>query len=316
MIWANLLHLSFNIWGDREDPGNKGKPIVATAYLRFDEPLWNELLSRMAAAKCNMVLIDLGDAIQYQSHPEIAVQNAWSPDTLRKELTKMRAMGLEPIPKLNFSTAHDIWLGEYSRMVSTPQYYRVVQDLIKEVCELFDTPRFFHLGMDEETASHQRRFAYAVMRQHELWWHDLFLLVSAVENSGVRAWIWSDYVWHHPDLFYQQMPKSVLQSNWYYGSKFGDFQNDEKSKTRVQAYLDLEAHGYDQVPTGSNYENDTNMEATVDFCSAHIAPERLKGFLMAPWHPTLATSREHHLGAIEQLAGSIAAHPPAGASSP
>ena len=302
MIWANLLHLSYNMWGDREAPGFENNPIIAKPYLRFDESLWNDLLQQMVDAKFNMVVLDLGDAIQYQSHPEIAIQNAWSPDKLRNELKKMRAMGLEPIPKLNFSAAHDAWLGPYARMVATPRYYEVVRDLIKEVCELFDSPRLFHLGMDEEEAKHQKILAYAVMRQHELWWHDLFLMVSAVEDCGARAWVWSDYVWNHPEEFYRQMPKSVLQSNWYYGTKFGDFAESDAGRIPVQTYLELEERGFDQVPTGSNWNHDTNMGLTVDFCKEHLAPQRLKGFMTAPWHPTLEAYREHHTHAVEQLA--------------
>lgn len=305
MIWANLLHLSYNMWMDRDAEGFENNPIVARPYLRFDETLWNDLLHQMAQAQFNMVILDLGDAIQYQSHPEIAIENAWSPDKLRDELKKMRAMGLEPIPKLNFSTAHDAWMGPYSRMVSTPQYYQVVRDLIEEVAQLFDTPRFFHLGMDEEDAKHQTRFAYAAMRQHELWWHDLFLMISAVENSGSKAWVWSDYVWQHGEEFYRQMPKSVLQSNWYYGAKFDGFEDGDADKIAVQAYCDLQERGYDQVPTGSNWNHDSNMESTVDFCTTHLAPEQLKGFMTAPWHPTTEAYREHHTNAVTQLARSI-----------
>ena len=80
--------------------------------------------------------------------------------------------------------------------------------------------RFFHLGMDEETAGHQKHLNYVMVRQHDLWWHDLLFLAEQAEKSGARPWIWSDYVWHHPDQFYEKMPKSVLQSNWYYDSAF------------------------------------------------------------------------------------------------
>ena len=38
-------------------------------------------------------------------------------------------------------------------------------DLIAEVSELFDGPRFFHIGMDEETFQHQRMYHYVVVRQ-------------------------------------------------------------------------------------------------------------------------------------------------------
>ena len=45
------------------------------------------------------------------------------------------------------------------------------------------------------------------------------------------------------------MPKSVLQSNWYYGAEFSE------KIGYVKAYLDLEEYGYDQVPTGSLVES-------------------------------------------------------------
>jgi hypothetical protein len=164
----------------------------------------------MAAVGMNMVVIDVGDAILYESHPEISVKNAWKPEKLKAELAKMRKMGLEPIPKLNFATTHDIWLKDYSRMVSTDIYYGVCKDLIEEVSALFDKPRFFHLGMDEELASYQTRQDYAVVRQNDLWWGDLYFYLGEVEKTGVRPCVWSDYAWHKPDVFFRKMPKSVL----------------------------------------------------------------------------------------------------------
>src|SRR5207248_9916350 len=92
MIFANLLHLSYNMWGDWDRPG-AGKYWAAKPYLRFDESLWNELLELMHKHKMNMVVIDLGDGIEYQSHPEIAVKNAWPRDKLKGELTKLPQKG-------------------------------------------------------------------------------------------------------------------------------------------------------------------------------------------------------------------------------
>jgi hypothetical protein len=296
MIWGYLIHLGYNMWLDREAPELRASNLAAKPYLRFDEELWNDLLPIMASAGINTLVMDLGEGVQYASRPEIAVDGSWSVDKLQGEIEKLRRMGIEPIPKLNFSTTHDTWLGPYSRMVSTPTYYEVCRDLIGEVIEIFDSPRFFHLGMDEETAEHQRHHAYAVMRQHELWWHDLMFLVREVERKGVRPWIWSDYLWHHPNEFFEKMPKSVLQSNWYYGETF-DPQQDY-----VKAYLDLERHGYDQVPTGSNWSCDGNFGGTVEFATKYIARQRLAGFLQTVWRPTLEEYRRKHLDAIDQLA--------------
>ena len=318
MIWANLLHLSYNMWEDTVPLKYRDENYVCTScqearewahpyrpFLTFDDPTWDVLLKEMAAAGMNMVIIDLGDAVQYESHPEIAVRNAWTPDKLRAELAKIRKLGMEPIPKLNFATTHDIWMGEYSRMVSTKKYYEVCRNLISEVIDLFDQPRFFHLGMDEETPGYQGRFDYMVVRQNDLWWGDLYFYIGEVEKKGVRAWIWSDYAWHHPELFFRKMPTSVLQSISYCSAYFGLDNMEGNSKTYLKLYNDLEEYGYDQVPTGSNHSNETNMESTVDYCKKVVDPSRLYGFMTAPWRPTLAPCLDRHKEAIAQIGRAI-----------
>lgn len=294
-FWAILLHLSFNMWADREMPEWKLEHISAKPYVRFEENLWNDLVEHLVNVGANMVVLDLGDAVRYRSHPEIAVQGAWTPQRLRRELKRLRELGLEPIPKLNFSATHDAWLGPYAWQVSTPRYLAVCGDLIAEVLDLFDGPRFFHLGMDEETAEHQRHYAYVVVRQYDLWWRDLYFYLDQVERGGARAWVWSDYVWHHPEDFYAKMPLNVVQSNWYYGTDFAP------TVVAARAYADLEAHGYDQVPTGSNWSAAENFALTVAHCRQVIAPERLLGFLQTVWRPTLEPFRPRLMQAIELL---------------
>ena len=39
----------------------------------------------------------------------------------------------------------------------------------------------------------------------------------------------------------------------------------------------------------------------------HIKPDRLKGFLLAPWRPTLPETREKHMDAIGHFGKAIAA---------
>ena len=293
LIWAYLIHLSYNMWSDREVAG---QPYYHyRPYLRCEDALWNELLPRMRDAGVNMLLIDVGDGVSFESHPEIAVKNAWSKSRMRDEVVRLREMGLEPIPKLNFSTCHDAWLGPYARMVSTPQYYQVVKDLIAETIEMFGNPRLFHLGMDEEALVHQRQFEYVVIRQHDLWWRDFQFLLDQLKPKNVRPWIWSDNIWVRPEEFIHRMPGDVLQSNWYYGQTFDD-------RKEVKAYDLLEEAKFGQVPTFSNWETPENVYSTVRYCRDHIGPERLKGFIHAPWRPTLAEVRDRHLDAIENIA--------------
>ncbi|HSZ54188.1 MAG TPA: hypothetical protein VK797_00895 [Tepidisphaeraceae bacterium] len=304
-FYANLIHVSYNMWADRKPEGWGMLPkdqlsnVTYAPYLRCEDTAWNELLKASAEAGINLILMDLGDAIQYESHPEIAVKNAWSRDRLRDELSRMRKLGLEPIPKLNFSAAHDTWLGPYKRMVSTPTYYQVCRDLIREVIALYDAPRFFHLGYDEETAANQAGDDLVVVRQHELWWHDFNFFVDAVRSGGSRPWIWSDYAWKHGPDFYTRCPKSVLQSNWYYGTTF---RHDERG---AETYIELEKAGFEQAPTCSNWEHVENIGKTFDFAADHIDPSRLKGFVLASWKPTLAKFQDYHLEGIRAFGEAI-----------
>jgi len=294
-LWGALFHMGTNMWSDIPVKSwGPFKPedlhlVCAADHLRFDETVWRTLTSRMRAAGMNLLVIDLGEALQYQSHPELSVKNSWPIEKFRAELVRLRAMGIEPIPKLNFSTTHDAWLKEYGRQVSTSAYYRVCEDLLREVIAIFDKPRFFHLGYDEETAAHQSQYGYVVVRQGELWWHDFLFLAKMVEDLGVRPWIWSDYYWNHPEEFLKRMPKSVLQSNWHYGVSF-----DPTKEKAIQTYLELDKAGFDQVPTGSNWSNDVNFRETVRFCKDRLAPDRLKGFLMAPWFFTLKDWQDYY----------------------
>lgn len=293
-IWAYLIHLGYNMWADSGMPQYR-ENITASDTLRCDKDIWDAVTVKLAESGANMVVIDLGEAVQYESHPELACKNAWTKTQVKTELKRLRSMGLEVIPKLNFSACHDEWLGIYSRMLSTPTYYQVCSDLIAEVCELFDTPRFFHLGMDEETWEHQRNYSYATIRQGDLWWHDFYLLVEQVEKCGVHPWIWSDYIWQHEELFLKKMPKSVVQSNWYYGN----FSN--KNEIYIRAYETLDKHGYNQIPTGSNWSIPENMVLTVENTIDVISSDKLLGYMQTPWKPTLQNQFAHHIEAVEEL---------------
>ena len=309
-VWAALLHFGTNMWCDQpvkkyKDYTPEELALISVAdELRCDEAVWRRVTGRMAEVGMNMVVIDVGEGIQLKSHPELAVKGSWSVDRFRAELDRLRRMGLEPIPKLNFSAAHDTWLKEYSHMLSTPEYYRVCEDVIAEVGEIFDRPRFFHLGYDEENWKCQRLCAYAVVRQGEQWWHDFLKISDFAEKRGMRPWIWSDYAWDHEEEFMRRMPRSVLQSNWYYGTHFESSKNAHRVR-RCKVFRKLSDAGFDEIPCGSNFESNENFGALVSYCTKTVAPERLKGFLMAPWFFTLPLQEKKLLEAMDQVGAVI-----------
>lgn len=310
-LWSYLAHFGVNSWKDvplesqSADMSETWLTRCCADHVRFDEDSWRRISARLAAAGCNQIIIDLAEIVEYPSHPELAVKGTWSVERLRKELDRLRSMGFEVVPKLNFSTCHDTWLKEYNRMVSTREYYQVCEDLIKDVVEIFDRPRYFHLGFDEETFWHQAKHLYVVCRQGELWWHDFLWFAGVVEKAGARPWIWSDRIWKHKEEFLKRMPRDILQSNWYYGKSFERVGEDGKEQFFVTAYEWLDKGGFDQVPTGSNFGCETNFADTVGFCDSHCDRSRLKGYMMAPWARTFASQEKKALAAAELMEKTI-----------
>ena len=70
-LWGCLLHLSTNMWLDympKDKPDTGFDPV-----LRFDEEVWNASINKMVEQGLNLVVIDVGDGVLYESHPEISV---------------------------------------------------------------------------------------------------------------------------------------------------------------------------------------------------------------------------------------------------
>lgn len=286
LIWSYLIHLSSNMWND---PGSTSRYSVYSDTVITDDATWKEVVDFLPSQGVNTLLIDVGDALEYESHPEISIKGAWSKDKLKAELDRIRALGMTPIPKLNFSATHDAWLGKYSHMLSTPEYHQVCADLIKEVAEVFGNPELFHLGMDEEDARHQQTYQFCCIRQGDLWWKDLFHLFDQCEKVGARPWLWGDYVINHEDEFVKRMPKSALLSNWEY-KRMEKNPDGSYVLPRYEAYRTLEKAGFDQVPTCSAvYGVPQNARDTMLMGKEEIAPERLLGYMTAPWFFTTAS---------------------------
>ena len=286
MIWAYFLQLSMHMWEDEYTPPrgwylDKGYHEENVT----DISVWDEMVSFIAERKFNICVVDVGDGIKYESHPEISAPDAWDKDFLKKKLDEMRGLGIEPIPKLNFSACHDVWMKRYRFMINSPEYFAFCADVIAEVCEAFGWPRLFHLGLDEENIANQGSCDIITIRNEDMWWKCADFLFAECEKHGARPWVWSDYYWDHPDLFVKHMPKSVLQSNWYYGN-IRDYPADSYGGRAVSAYLRLEELGYDQVPSTSTWNNNATTLQTLALGKDKISPDRLKGYMTIPWTST------------------------------
>ncbi len=305
MIWAFLIHLSRNLWDDTEAPV-RGLYMPHTKEENETDPeTWDAVIAALPAYGINTLVIDLGDAIVYDSHPEIAAPDAWSKEFFKKKLDEVRALGITPIPKLNFSAGHDRWMKDYSRMISTPIYYQVCADLIKEVCELFDSPAYFHLGMDEETEQYQRYNLLTTIRNEQLWWHDLRFLATKCEKYGARPWIWANCTLEkYPKTFTEQMPKSVIMTNGYYGKYYNEYCGAELKK-KSDHYIDFHHfyndNGYDQIPLCSTWRYRSNPFQTLALVKDQLDSGLIKGFIMATWLHTVPDEKHGLIHGAEKL---------------
>ena len=292
-IWAYFIQLGHNMWRDHTYREEFRGPLQTQVTGRFksemytDRAVWRQVIDFLPSSGINTVVIDIGEGLQYESHPEVSIPGAWTHEELRAELARMRAMGLEPIPKLNFSAYHDEWLGEYSHMLGTKKYYEVVRDLIDEVALVFDSPRMFHLGLDEEYIPDHRK-CLTVIRSSDLWYHDLYFYMQCLEKHGSRPWVWADPSRRNLDEYVKRMPHDCIQSEACYERvPRRDENGNLPNMAGLHSIIALAKHGYDQVPCVSTWACHQNAAQILEFFDSEgITDEHLLGLLDASWQPT------------------------------
>ena len=321
-MWALLIPLSRS-WEMPERAENR----------IFDESVWEEIVAELSHSAVITVVFDLLDGMRYQSHPELALPGAWSRERMKEEIRRLKAMGIRSIPKLNFASVHDSWMGEYGNMVSTSIYYRVSRELILEAAELFDHPQYIHLGMVEEGIGAGDCILdnrLNIIRRGKAMWKDLRFLMDCVQEAGAIPWIWHDLPFDRPEVFAKEFAgRDLLVSPWYYGGlkpehycAIADRQVtiDYYSQPRFQGmnltYVEedpfhtnfrakalpcAEQYGYKYVPCGSLiqkcYENYNDM---VEYF-AGMPEEQLVGFIASAWRPLTETNKEDILQNIHAL---------------
>lgn len=301
-MWAVFVMLSHNMWWKK----------IETLGEYFDEEAWHAVLEEMSLKGFNTVVLDVGDGVKFESHPEISLPDAWDRKKVHEEIERAAGLGIKIIPKLNFSTTHDLWLGEYERMISTKTYYKVCRDIIEELYEIFEHPQYIHLGMDEETEYNGHSLEYIVLRKKELIWNDINFYLDCVRNTGATPWLWADYLFDYPEEFRKHIkPDNLLLSPWQYAAMYEEnFTPIENSQRDIDYYWNGRykgygfkyveedpmcvkyreesipgmVDGYSYVPTVSNcIQCEHNTPDTLRWFKEKGVDEKLVGFMTAPW---------------------------------
>jgi hypothetical protein len=266
-ISALILPISTNTWKEDGCRANVTHPLeTASPSLRFDRALFHDYTAYLWTCGVKTLILNLGDAIKYESHPEISLPDALSRTEILDEVNRLRDMGFEVIPMLDFSAAHDVWLGEYAYMLSTTPYYRVCADLIDEVIELL-SPKYFHVGMGDESYELQKDFQYAATRRNDIWYHDLYCFTSVIRHDGVEVMLFADKMLESPVEGDQKTPYNFVMCHRFDG---------KLSASRLALYREL-TKKYVQLPTFVGDYNEQNLRLWKDYCERTIPEDKLLG---------------------------------------
>lgn len=309
-MWSVLVHLTGHIQENNHYD-----------TLPFDDGMWeNNVLRAAVDAGVNTIVLDVGDGIEYATHPEIAIKGAWTRRRVREEVRRCRDLGITLIPKLNFAPPHHKWLGEYRRMVSTNIYYRLANDLIKEAYELFEKPEYIHLGFDEEDARHVQGNELAIYRQKELYWHDLNFFYDCVADTGATPWVWSCPLYRHFEEYGKHVGvDDAVLSPWYYNAFRPEHWTPVESRAEYVAYYNEGMYkdmgikfveedpylvnfrnvtpgviekGYKLIPCASVFNRcDWNTYDLVEYFHNLCPDEQILGYMTAPWVITQPTEK-------------------------
>ena len=189
----------------------------------FDLDVGREIVDALAAEGLNMLIIDCYDGVKYRSHPELAKHYSVPMSTLRSLVAAARKNGLEVVPKLNFSRSrhehhHNDWIlgpGEGPNdHFDDDFYWKKGFEVIDEVIAAAEPPRFFHVGMDEDTDRSCAQYVAAIKR-----------LRSGLRKRKLRTIIWNGGLTDAPAWMViaekslvaeKAIPRDIVQLHWRY----------------------------------------------------------------------------------------------------
>ena len=175
-----LLHLT------HYDPGWCPRKAEEQA---FDLEVALDIVGALADEGFNLLAIDVADAVEYRSHPELKRHYTVPMEHLETLAAAAREGGLEVVPKLNFSRSywhkHNDWMlgpdEDWRQHFDDDAYWEKAFGLIDELIGACHPERFFHIGMDEDHDRSHPQYTQAIERLH-----------AGLADRGLRAAMWND----------------------------------------------------------------------------------------------------------------------------
>ncbi len=248
------------------------------------------------------VVIEFWGMLHLDAMKELAWENAYTKAEIRPILREARAMGMEPIPMMNqlghaagcrLSCGKHVVLDQNPRLQSlfTPDgwcwsvFSPEVQTLLKkvraELCELFGSGEYFHIGCDEAYMYSSGYFPLSGLvnylknltaevvaegRRPILWGDMIIPYETSSENADVRAAAWEKAKTMRP-LLDALHPQSII-ADWQYDIKTAPIPSTEA----------FAKSGFDTI--GCPWDQTGNIDAMYDTALSC----NLYGLMMTTWH--------------------------------
>lgn len=295
---AFLMHLGTNNWRKKDYDDGTYLDIEDFVYrdkMFCDKEVWKDVTSKLPEFGINTLWIDVEDGIVYDKHPEISIPGAWSKAELKEELDRLRSMGITPLPKCNFSNGHSAWLKDYAYIVGTEKYNQICSDIVEELIELFDTPEYFHLGLEEEDFHSQLGQPIAIIRAPFKKAEDANRLFDVCRVHGVRPVIWSNAgtveAFGGDEAFQKHVAKDVVLMPYSYGILRFNATTCKDYKF-AEYCCKFQEWGYESILCGSTWSWHLANKDIIRFATNFLDMSKIIGFISAPW--MLTTKRKYY----------------------
>ena len=265
----------------------------------FDLEIGREMVRALAKAGFNMLIIDLADAVEYRSLPELKRHYSVPMAHLKTLIACARDEGLEIVPKLNFSKskqprrAHNYWFRPYNKLPDTREYWAKAFELIDEIISVCKPERFFFIGMDEDFQRTPAQYTAAVRSLH-----------AGLAKRGLRTVMWNDTMTSSAGMFgciqktlaaEDGTDKDIVHVAWDYGPPRA------RTAGRIKDMVDKGLEVWIAPGRNPQQVKEWKQLALQIGCP---------GLVMTAWRPVTRWSREGFLNGIRTV-GPIYARPEA-----
>lgn len=219
-----------------------------------ENPLWMiEKYIRIAAAmKFNYIVLESWGMIKFKSHPEYCFDEfAVEPDVIRNLVRLGASLGVKIVPQFGIfghAALARCCVGKHALLNKHPEYAPLfepdgwswclsnpatreyIEDIILELCDIFDDPEYFHIGCDEaynagscslcaenfeEKLTDHINYFHNLLKKRSartMMWHDMLIVEGDPEFRGFTAY-GTDRTKHLADT----LERDIIMCDWEYG---------------------------------------------------------------------------------------------------